>query len=752
MLINVVEDESRIAIIEDNILQEMLIEHRNKEQLKGNIYRGVVVQIQTSLQAAFIDFGEKKHGFLPNSDVNPALTGHKGKKVRDTIQSKLKSGQSILVQVTREPVDQKGAALTTNISMAGRFMVLNPDSNKGGISKKIEDVEERDRLKSFISGIQSEEHSVIIRTAGFGRSLGELKKDYTNLKKSWETVDGNFKKSTGPALIKEEDDFVTRTIRDYYTEDIKEIWIDDPETFQKALSFFKEIIPQRQKDLRLYVDDRSMFSAYKVEKQVEQLTSREVRLKSGGSIVIDQTEALVAIDVNSGKSNQEKNNRATAFRTNLEAAEETARQLRLRNLGGLIVIDFIDMDDEKSKREVENRIREIMSRDKGHHAMNSISEFGLLEMSRQRLAAGISSTVENICPVCRGKGKIPSLLASTNLIIRAIREIAAKGNVERIEGELPLELSNYLLNDRRQAISDLEMEFGITVSLRGDPKITTFSEKFFRTYFHGKVSEAIEMDQQIDVPNQQPKRNKNTKREKSKSDEFPKTEESVKKEAATTSENRNENKPLKHQKSPNDEKPKRVDNDNKETKETTQNDLDHSEPSIHKGCLFEKVFALSDDELKEVTTSFENRMKGKISNQVPTKINDEFLWDLTNSDIGLGNLERPHLNIPTPVFTDSDFEENGEDFINDPIEIQNGTVDVNKGEKEGEKNKKEPPKAKKRVKKTTPKTAKKEPKSDTVKEKANTKVAPKKKSIRKDPKKSKKPAKKQLEEVDAGNT
>lgn len=488
MLVNETDDESRVAIVEDNLLQEMLIEHRTVEQTKNNIYKGTVVQVQSSLQAAFVDFGNKKHGFLPSSEINSSIYQRKNLNNNSPIQQKLKKGQAILVQVTREAVDQKGAALTTNISLPGRFMVLMPNSNKGGISKKIEDSEERDRLKSFISAIDAEKHAAIIRTAGVGRDLVELKKDYTGLKKTWEEILRDFKEANKPGLILEEPDVVTRTLRDYYAEDIEEIWVDNPETFQKALEFLKQAAPRRQKDLKLFVSDRSLFSTYKIERQVEQLTSRDVKLDSGGSIVIDQTEALVAIDVNSGKSNQEGDIDATALRTNLEAAREVARQLRLRNLGGLIVIDFIDMETEKARRKVEEELQDAMSRDKAQRKFNAISQFGLLEMSRQRLSVGISNTVESVCPVCNGKGRIPSLLASTNLILRSVRESAAKGNLVQIEGVLPLELANHLLNERRQSITDLELEFGIDIILRGDPEITVFNENQLKSTFASKPS------------------------------------------------------------------------------------------------------------------------------------------------------------------------------------------------------------------------------------------------------------------------
>jgi len=472
MLIMASENESRIAVVEDQLLQEMLIEHQSREQIKGNLYKARVVQIQTAVQAAFVDYGVKRHGFLPLSEVCPELV--EGQETG----ARLKVGQQILVQVTREEVDNKGAAMTMNVSLPGRFMVFMPYGNKGGVSKKIEDRDERDRLKGFLSGLENEDHAAIIRTAGTGRDLSELKKDYTSVKKHWESIFKEFSKVRGPALLKEEEDVVTRTLRDYYSEDINEVWVDNPMVFQKALDFIKMADPRRQKILKLYVGDRSLFSTYAIERQVEQLTSREVRLPSGGSIVIDQTEALVAIDVNSGRSNQERNVDDTATRTNLEAAEEVARQLRLRNLGGLVVIDFIDMDKDKSRELVERRITESMLRDKAQHKILPISNFGLLEISRQRMAVRISNVVESPCPVCAGKGMVPSQLAATNLVLRFIRELAAKGNAVRVHGALPLELTNHLLNERRKELTELEEEFGIEVSITADPSLHSFDENY----------------------------------------------------------------------------------------------------------------------------------------------------------------------------------------------------------------------------------------------------------------------------------
>ena len=642
MLINVTEDETRIGIIEDGLLQELLIEHQNREQNKGNIYKGIVVQINTGVQAAFVDYGQKRHGFLPLSEVNPAIMAD-GKGKRGS--SRLKTGQQVLVQVTREEVDQKGAALTTNISLPGRYMVVMPHNSKGGVSKKISDQEERERLKGFIAAMDAEEHSLIVRTAGIGRDLTELKKDYTQIKRKWEDIKEVYNSADGPELIQEEVDVITRSLRDYYAEDIEEIWVDHPEAFQKGLAFLKENYPRRQKDLKLFVGDRSLYATYNIEKQVEQLTTRKVFLKSGGSIVIDQTEALVAIDVNSGRSNQERNVDDTALRTNMEAAEEIARQLRLRNLGGLIVVDFIDMDKSSSRKAVEERMTDSMDRDRAQHKFTPISEFGLIEISRQRMSQRISNVVESSCPTCKGKGMIPSTQASSNLILRGIREVAAKGGVTSVEADLPLSVANHLLNERRQSIMDLEMEFGITICLKGDPTVLMFDEKSLRT--------------QGDRPPVQQKPRKRPAREEQEvftKDEPAKADSSKdddsKDETADSGDNRGGGRKGRGRKrKPESNQTEQAPNFIADSDEVAGKTYDAKKDAaaeaersvviakilnpkpiktvvseLHPNCLFSDVKELDDDAKGELTESFNMRMKGKAEGKIPALLDDKFLW------------------------------------------------------------------------------------------------------------------------------
>ena len=634
MLINVSDEESRIAIVEDNVLEEMLIEHQSKEQLKGNIYRSVVDQVQSSVQAAFVDFGVKKHGFLPLSELNYDLIPQQGGR-RGSIQSRLRPGQSLMVQVTKEAVDHKGASLTTNISLPGRFMVFMPYGSKSGVSKKIEDIEERERLKGFLSGIQSEDSAIIIRTAGYGRSLQELKKDYSEVKKTWEDIQNKYDNARKTELIQEEDDVVSRTLRDYFTEDISEVWVDNPDAYQKALAFLKKSMPRKQKSLKLFVDERSLFSTYHIEKQVEQLTNREVPLRSGGSIVIERTEALVAIDVNSGRSRQESNIDDTAVRTNMEAAEEVGRQLRLRNLGGLIVIDFIDMESGSSRKKVEEKLIECMARDKAQLKFGNISTFGLMEISRQRLAMGISSVVENSCPVCNGKGRIPSLQAATNLILRTIREMAVKGQLSRAEGYLPLDLANYLLNERRQLITDLELEFGIQVSLKVDPQLFVFEPKNIKAYYLDKGFEMTDADSSYkERPRVEPEKKHSRRKEAPKSNkpddrERKQEDREVKSEVRERKQEDKERKPSERDRKQGEKNiasKMAVAPQDKKNRPPKKPYVAQQDATIHPGCLFQNVKELPVEQLEEISSSFENRVKGIGEEKDSIQIDPKYLW------------------------------------------------------------------------------------------------------------------------------
>jgi len=474
ILINVEDDERRIATLQDGTLDNLHIEHTEHKQVVGNIYRGVVAKVQTSFQAAFVEYGADRHGFLPVGDLNPQLfkptTPFKG---RPSISQLLRPGQSIMVQVLKGEIGHKGASLTTNISLPGRFMVFMPHSNKGGVSKKIEDTEQRTRLKHLLKGLGAEEASAIIRTAGENRSLAELKRDFMVLRRTWKQIQDAFEKQNKPGLVHKEDDVVIRMLRDYFTEDISEVVIDDPEVFQQALTFFQANLLGMQNRLTLYLGEQALFSTHEIEPQIEQLSHNNVPLPSGGSIVISPTEALVAIDVNSGRSNQEKGIEETALRSNLEAAEEVCRQLRLRNLGGLVVIDFIDMEQNQNRAAVIQRMEEGLQGDKAKWTLGSISKFGLLEMSRQRIASSLSHNWKINCPICDGTGRILSVVSTGNRVLRQLRDQSFAGGADTIELSLPVEIATYLLNKKRKQINQLEDDYNVRIILIPDPDLKT---------------------------------------------------------------------------------------------------------------------------------------------------------------------------------------------------------------------------------------------------------------------------------------
>ena len=473
MLINVEDDETRIAIANNQMLDNLYIDYTHRAQTVGNIYIGIVVKIQSSFQAAFVDYGAERHGFLAASDLNQMLfKAPRGIRGRPAINQLLHPGQKIMVQVAKDEIAHKGAALTTNISLPGRFLVFMPNSDKGGVSKRIEDNETRNRLKHLLKGLGSEDASAIIRTAGVDRSLSELKQDFMTLRRTWNQIKQSFEGSSKPTLLHQEEDAVVRMLRDYFTDDVGDVIIDDPEAFQRALEFFQTNMPGRQKKLQLYLGERPIFSEHRIEDQIEWLNHPQVPLPSGGSLVIQPTEALVSIDVNSGKSNQEKNIEETALRTNIEAAEEVARQLRLRNLGGLIVIDFIDMNHSQNRQAVVQCLSESLSKDKAKWTLGEISQFGLLEMSRQRIASSLSQSGKELCPACHGSGKVISNSSLANKLLRQMRDLVLNGKIQEVRLRLPLVLAEQLLNQKRKHLYQLEMEYSLRIKITPDPSLT----------------------------------------------------------------------------------------------------------------------------------------------------------------------------------------------------------------------------------------------------------------------------------------
>ncbi len=470
MLINASHpEENRVAIVVDGILSELDIEIAGQEQTKGNIYKAVVVRVETGLQAAFIDYGAEKLGFLQIGEIHPSYYPPKEEgKDRPRITDLLRRGQEILVQIVKEERGNKGAALTTFLSLPGRYMVLMPDSTTKGVSRKIMDDSERKSLKKTMAELDlPEQMGYIVRTAGIGKDKEELKRDFDYLVRLYEGINARKDQVKAPSQLYQESNLVIRSIRDYFTTDMDEVLIDDARIFQEAKDFFALVMPELGHLVKRHRERRPIFSRYQIEEQIDGLAKNQTALPSGGSIVIDQTEALVAIDVNSGKMSSESGIEATALRTNLEAAAEVGRQLRLRDLGGLIVIDFIDMRDRKNVREVEIALKKALKNDKAKVSVGRISQFGLMEMSRQRLKPVLSVGAFHTCPHCQGIGKVKSVEAQAINFLRQAHTAASKGNVERIEARVPFEVANYLLNQKRTTIIDLEKQLGLEIAIIG---------------------------------------------------------------------------------------------------------------------------------------------------------------------------------------------------------------------------------------------------------------------------------------------
>ncbi len=480
MLINALHpEESRVAIVDDSgRLVDLDIEITGSEQMRGNIYKGVVLRVEPGLQAAFIDIGLKKPGFLQVGELHPDWwqwrdeIPEEQRKKRPRIQEVLRRGQELLVQVEKDERDMKGAALTSYISLPGRYMVIMPGSDSSGISRKVEGDGERKKLKEMVKEMTIPEGiGYIIRTEAVGRTLEELQKDLDSLVDRYNEIVEQGKKTKGPALIYQEHAVVIRTIRDYFSADIDEVLVDSKEVYKEAKEFFKEVMPKFEKRVKMHQEKRPIFSRYQIEEQIDQIYEKKVPLKSGGSLVIEPTEALVSIDVNSGKSTGERGVEDTAFKTNLEAAEEVARQLRLRDLGGLIVVDFIDMRDNKHEKEVEKTLKGALKSDKARVTVGRISQFGMLEMSRQRIKQTLEQGSILDCPHCSGRGKVKSVESMALSFLRKVHAAAAKGNAAEVHGGLPLEVAYYLLNRKKRELTQIENDYDIEVTIKGKPSL-----------------------------------------------------------------------------------------------------------------------------------------------------------------------------------------------------------------------------------------------------------------------------------------
>ena len=475
MLINATQaEELRVAIVDGQSLYDIDIEQPSKEQKKSNIYKGRIFRIEPSLEAAFVEYGGGRHGFLPLKEISrdyfQAGVDHNKAGIREL----LKEGQEIVVQVDKEERGNKGAALTTFISLAGRYMVLMPNSpSAGGVSRRIEG-EDRAALKDALDKLNiPDDMGVIIRTAGVGRDAEELQWDLDYLLNVWRAIAEAALSKPAPFLIYQESRLIVRALRDYLRADVGEILVDTEELYETAQEFMQQVMPQTLRKLKHYKDDIPLFNRFQIESQIEGAYERNVRLPSGGSIVVDQTEALTAVDVNSSRATKGSDIEDTAFQTNLEAAEEVARQLRLRDLGGLVVIDFIDMASNKHQREVENRLANALKYDRARVQVGRISRFGLLEMSRQRLRPSLGESSQIVCPRCDGHGRMRSVESLSLSIIRVAEEHAMKENTGQVLVQAPVEIANYLLNEKRSALREIEQRHEAPIVIVADEQLHT---------------------------------------------------------------------------------------------------------------------------------------------------------------------------------------------------------------------------------------------------------------------------------------
>src|SRR5512138_2123206 len=475
MLINATQaEELRVAIVDGQSLYDIDIEQPSREQKESNIYKGRITRLEPSLEAAFVEYGSERHGFLPLKEISrdyfQAGADHRSGNIKEL----LREGQEVVVQVDKEERGNKGAALTTFISLAGRYMVLMPNSpTAGGVSRRIEG-DDRAELKKAMDALQiPDEMGVIIRTAGVGRDAEELQWDLDYLLSIWRAIAEAALSKPSPFLIYQESRLITRALRDYMRADIGEILVDTPEMYQEAKEFVEQVMPHNLRKLKHYTDDVPLFNRYQIESQIESAYERTVRLPSGGALVIDQTEALTAIDVNSARATKGADIETTAFNTNLEAAEEVARQMRLRDLGGLVVIDFIDMDSSKHQREVEGRLQNALKYDRARVQLGRISKFGLLEMSRQRLRASLGESSQIVCPRCEGHGRMRSVESLSLSIIRVAEEHAMKDNTGQVLVQAPVDIANYLLNEKRGALAEIEKRHGAPIVIVADEQLQT---------------------------------------------------------------------------------------------------------------------------------------------------------------------------------------------------------------------------------------------------------------------------------------
>nr|VFK30883.1 MAG: ribonuclease E [Candidatus Kentron sp. MB] len=475
MLINASQpEEIRVAMVDGQHLYDLDIEVRTREQKKANIYKGKITRVEPSLEAAFIDFGSNRHGFLPLKEISRGCFLNKDTDGPITIREVIEEGQELIVQVDKEERGTKGAALTTFVSLAGRYMVLMPNNPRaGGISRRVEG-EERTALREILSTLNVPSGmGLIVRTAGVGKSAEELQWDLDYLLQVWNAIHAAANECTAPLLIFQESNLIIRAIRDYFRQDISEILIDNQDLYEQARDFIGQIMPQNLGKVKHYEDQVPLFSRYQIESQIESAFGRSVRLPSGGSIVIDHTEALTSIDINSARATRGGDIEETALNTNLEATEEIARQLRLRDLGGLIVIDFIDMTPVRNQREVESRLWSALKADRARVQCGRISRFGLMEMSRQRLRPSLGDSSQLVCPRCNGRGSVRGIESLALSILRILEEDAMKDRTGKIVAKLPIDVGTYLLNEKRDIIHAMERRQQIAIIIVPDSSMET---------------------------------------------------------------------------------------------------------------------------------------------------------------------------------------------------------------------------------------------------------------------------------------
>lgn len=503
-------EEYRVAIVDGQKLLDLDIESSTSHLKKGNIYKAKVTRVEPSLEAAFVDYGSERHGFLPMKEISRNyFNDYKADKPisQIKIQDVIKEGQELIVQVEKDERGNKGAALTTFVSLAGRYLVLMPDNSKGGgISRRIEG-SDREELRAAMDQLEiPKEHALIARTAGIGKTPEQFQWDLDYLLRLWTAIKDASEKPS-PFLIFQETNLIVRSIRDHFKNDISEIVIDDEEVFERASRFMQQVMPHNSIKLKLYKDAVPLFSRYQVEQQIESAYSRDVQLSSGGALVFDHTEALVSIDVNSARSTKGADIEETALNTNLEAASEIARQLKIRDLGGLVVIDFIDMTMAKNQRAVEKRLKEEFESDRARVQIGRISRFGLLEMSRQRLRSSISEASYITCPRCEGTGQIRSIASSALSILRIIEEEALKENTEAVVAHLPIKTASFLLNEKRYEVNNVETRLATQILIIPTDELET-------PHYKIKRLRAEDIDAMPDMPSFRLRMEKNKETQK----------------------------------------------------------------------------------------------------------------------------------------------------------------------------------------------------------------------------------------------